>query len=371
MVFTGTVSGSGLAVTPGSETVGTSADFHTGMAVLYQAWEYASTQNTTVISGGTYPNFTLTNTNAAIHAGPVTMTAIDRYLCSDGQPAFSRVADPLDPGGQKKCWRFRVLHDDYRPGGQSSFMPAAPMTSGTKKVLVRFGDDGVEPSRGQGTVQDVGTYYLDIFALHIPAATKDLLNFCDEALIWQHKDGAGAPGLSINVVAGTARNNGPLLANRMAYGSALEARLALSIYGENPTAAQAQRLLVANFPTDRWIYVAVRSKPNRLSASGAHSQVWVASGDAAAAKLVDDTFGNADGAGSIVNRQWGWYPPDSHEHIIPVTGINDFPNLYPWWESGDEINVYYKGPYIAPQWRADQEPTLATVDQWFDILRGR
>lgn len=354
VVIDGTVSGNALTVN--SVVSGSSSDIDVGMAVLYSVWNLNSSGNlgTLVITGGSYPNFTLSVNNASNNATGVQMVILDRYLSVDGQPGFSRATDPQDPS--KSCWKHRTIFPDYRPGGQA-------WGDGLRKVLPRFGDSGSEPSNGQGIVQPIGSYYMDLFAFKIPAATRLITRYADSILLWQHKNSTGQPGLALFQYSGQVQPSGT---PAVGLAPASEPRLLLRLYAGG--ANNGTYLLAANYPADTWIYVLQRVKPHPTDGT-AHTQTWVALGDAAASKLVDTTKGNVDDPSADVNRQWGWYIFSDNAYCYNNGVYNPTPG--PWWGGSDELNIYFKDYSVAPQWRADVEPSLRLVENWFNILRGR
>lgn len=370
VVINGTVSGSALTVN--SITSGSSGDIAVGMAVLYDAWQANGATDVRHIASGTYPNFTLSGSPG--NATAVTITLVDRYLGIDGQPAFSRIPDPDGVPG-KYCWQFRLTHEDYRPSGQDD------TNTGLQKVLARFSDSGTEPSNGLGLRQPVGTYYMDMFAIRIPAASLAILKYQDGRLIWQHKNSAGDPGLSLDIVAGQARAGPSTLptGERMPLAPANEPRIALGSYGWDQTdngglgeaGVQLQVNVVDNIPADTWMYFLVRAKPRYLDSDNPHTQMWVAVGNGAAVKKVDSTKANNDNSATDVFRQFGMYIYSRETYINQTTGANEYGNTYEWFNAGEELKLLSKEYAISPQWRADSEPPLWLVDQWFNELRGR
>jgi hypothetical protein len=134
---------------------------------------------------------------------------------------------------------------------------------------------------------------------------------------------------------------------------------------------QWETLMVSNFPADTWIYFLVRAKSQYLESNNPHTQAWVAVGNGAASKVVDNTKPNLDNAAVEVFRQVGLYTDYWKSNANQTTGANNWPTEYQWWDTGDSIEVLMKEYLVAPQWRADIEPPLWLVDQWFNELRSR
>lgn len=352
VVINGTISGSTLTVN--SVISGSPSDIGAGMAVLYDAWRDTGSSSVAVISSGSGP-YTLSGSPPAVTG--VQITLIDRYLSIDGQPAFSRVADPQD--ASKLCWLHRVLFADMRPSGQA-------WGTGLRKVLARHGDTGLEASNGQGIVQPYGTYYLEAFALKIPAATKAITRYAESNLLWQEKDSTDQPSLALFHWAGRYRgSNDGSGAPQIDLAGPDEPRLVMRLWNGQ---TNGNYLLAANYPADTWIYFVIRSKPHQTDGS-AHLQVWVAVGDAAAAKVCDTTRGHSHSGSADSFRQWGWYVfmDTSYYH----TDGTSHGSREAWWGGSDEMRLYVKEPLVALQWRADAEPPLWLVDRWFDQLRAR
>lgn len=372
VVINGTVSGSTLTVN--SVISGSPSDIGAGMAVLYDAWQANGSAATAVIVSGSGP-YTLSSSPG--NAAGVQITLVDRYLGLDGQPAFSRVPDPDDPSGQRMCWQHRLKYEDYRPSGQDD------TSVGLQKCLARFGDSGSEASNGLGILQPVGTYYMDLFALRIPAATYLKTRFtAGELLLWQHKNNSGNPGIKISIDAGQARNNASTIptGERIPLVTATEPRLTLSTYGNDGSSGwQSQTVIAANYPADTWIYGLMRARAQNLVGDNPHTQFWVKVGDAAASKVVDLAQPNCEASSNGINRQWGWYVGSSITYMNQTTGANAYidgsggnpGDDIPWWGAGEEILLLFKDYLVAPQWRADVEPPLWLVDRWFDQLRAR
>jgi hypothetical protein len=371
VVVNGTVAGTSLTVH--SITSGASENIAAGMALLYDVWQANGSANTGYVNSGTYPNFTLNS--APGDATSVPITIVDRYLGVDGQPAFCRISDPDGVVG-RYCWQHRLTYEDYRPSGQDD------TSTGLQKVISRFGDNASEPSNGQGIVQPVGTYYMDMFALRMPSATHFKTRCTTSNLIWQHKNSAGQPGLSMHITAGKARsNNANIIANGRQIPLAADPfapRITLTAYGDDGSSGSpagndftSQDIVLAGYPASAWVYLLVRVKPNRFQADAPHTQVFVAAGSAPAVKAVDHAFGNCDSASVDVNRQFGWYNGSSITYINQATGADEFGTNHQWFFPGDEINLLVKDYLVAEQWRADTEPPLWLVDQWFDELRSR
>lgn len=371
VVINGTVSGTSLTVN--SITSGNSGDIAAGMAVLYGAWQTNGAAGTGYIASGTYPNFTLSSSSG--NATSVAITIVDRYLGLDGQPSFSRIADPAGVAG-RYCWQHRLTFEDYRPSGQDD------TSVGLQKVLARFGDTGAEVSNGLGILQPVGSYYMDLFAIRVPAATHLQTRCVDDILLWQHKNSSGQPGFSIAMTAGKARSgNANIISNGKQIALAADAlspRLTCITYGDDGSSGSpagkdftSQDIVLADYPSDTWIYLLVRVKPQLYQADNPRTQVWVAAGSGSVVKAVDHAFANCDVAATDVNRQWGWYVGSSSTYMDQTTGANDFNNQRPWWGAGNEINLQVKDYLVFPQWAADMEPPLWLVDQWFDVLRSR
>ena len=102
----------------------------------------------------------------------------------------------------------------------------------------------------------------------------------------------------------------------------------------------------------------------------AHIRNAGSQGSDAAVKAVDTTRGNSDAAAADSFRQWGWYLFDDLSSTAGY-GVNRFPTLAAWWGAGQELNCFFKEMLVSPQWRADTEPPLWLVDQWFNELRSR
>jgi len=367
VVINGTISGTTLTVN--SITSGVQSDIQPNMSIVYAAWNADGTKGTPYIVSGTYPTYTIAANPSPTNATSVTMYIIDRWLCVDGQPSFARVADPVSPG--RYAYKHRLIFEDYRPAGQGE------TTTGLKKSITRFGDAGSEPSEGQGTLQPVGTYYMDMFAYLIPAATRTLMLTNRNTLIWQHKNSIGSPGLSIYIAPGKAQIGPSTIpaGERMPTAGNFEPRFAMSGYGNDGDGFgdgfQWEKSIVPNFPAGTWIYLLVRVKPHYLQSSGPHTQVWAAVGNAAAAKVLDIDKPNLDNAAVDVFRQFGWYVGGQNSSIDRTTGANIWPAEQQWWFPGDEIELLMKDYLVAPQWRADAEPPLWLVDQWFNEMRSR
>jgi hypothetical protein len=346
VVINGTVSGTALTVN--SITSGSSGDIAVGMAVLYAVWQANGATDTRHIVSGTYPNFTLSGSPG--NATSVAITLVDRYLGIDGQPAFSRVTDPQDT--TRQCWKHRLAYEDYRPSGQDD------TTAGLRKVLARFSDSGSEPSDGLGLVQPYDTYYMDMFAVKIDAATRAIIRYGDSQLLWQHKNSIGQPGLAMFQWAGEYRGAADGVgAPQIGYAGPNNPRLMLRLW--NGT-TNGNYIVKSAYAADTWIYILMRVKAHVTDGS-AHTQCWVAQGNDAAVKAVDTTRGNSDAAAANVFRQWGWYLFDDLSSTAG-DGVNRFATPSAWWGAGQELNCFFKEMSVAPQWRADAEPPLWHAD---------
>lgn len=353
VVINGTVSGSTLTVN--SIISGSISDIAAGMAVLYDVWQANGSASVGVIVSGSGP-YTLSSSPG--NATSVQITLVERYLGIDGQSAFSRIANPDEAA--HLCWQHRVTYDDLRPSGQSA-------GSGVRKVLARFGDSGLEASNGLGIIQTYNTYYMDMFALRIPQATRDIIRYGDSMLLWQHKNSTNEPGLALfqwsGDYVGSANQDG---APQISSAPVNEPRLVVRLWNGD---TNGNYLALANYSADTWIYVLMRVKPNK-SDGNAQTQCWIASGSGSATKIMDTTRGNCDAAGVDVNRQWGWYLFNNSSYCNS-NGVNKYPALAPWWASGNSLTMQVKDYLVAPQEIANIDPPLWLVNSWFNTLRGR
>ena len=361
-IFTGSISGTTLSVS--SVTSGALA---VGMAVTWDTWNYSGTPSATPhptdstyhIQSGGGSTWTLTGTPTMAPVSSRTMRAHTRMQGYNAS-GFERVADPAD--ADKYAFKMSIGYDDYRPSSQAFTTGGASATDGLvgiRKLLSRFGDDGSAPASGQGLICPIGTFYMDAFSVYIPAATKAIAANQDQCLIWQHKNGTGAPGATIDL-------DSRLYSNSFALSAGTGPRLVYKTYNK-PGGSFAQTVLLDDYAAATWIHFLVRVKPGY--SSGAVNQVWVAVGDGAPVLKVNDTANNLDEASGGIFRQWGWYMQNDTSYTNG--DVNAFPSRSQWWSSGQVMTTYWKDYTVFPQEFADQEPTAAQLAQWFALMRQR
>jgi hypothetical protein len=359
-VFTGSISGTTLTVSSVA-----SGALAVGMAVIWDTWNYDGsaphpTDSTYHIQSGSGSTWTLTGTPTMAPVSSRTMTALSRYQGMNG-PGFSLVADPADAA--KFAFKATIGFDDRRPSSQAWPPGGSGDVSGAtgiRKVLARF-----EGSDSAGTLGARSTPYMDAFSIYIPAATKAQAGRMDNVLIWQHKNSSGTPGAFMSIYhrnfywpPSTPPNQPPAgTGNRLVFGS------------YSGSLAQSYRSVVLdNFAADTWLHFIFRITPGYQSSQNPRNEIWLAVGNAAWSKVVDNTNDNLEANSDSVNRQWCWYVSNDDSYWFDDTGVGGPAQC---WDTGEEITSYWKDYTVFPQDLANQNPSTAQLNQWFALMRQR